>query len=408
MSLPLPRRLAAQRRAGRRGRRRDRRLGRRRVNTSPDRGGVPARMRPRDVAAGGPWGRRDLRSRSCRARRRAARRVSERLWTPHRMAYITGDGGKPTGSARLPVLPDPDAGRRGRAGRRPRRARSTRVLNLYPYNPGHLMVRAVPARRRTTTTSTDDESAELMRVHAAGAARHARGRRRRTGSTSGSTRGGRRRRLADHLHQHVGAALGRRRQLHAGDRADQGDPAAAARDPAAARRGLAGCGAGSAGPAGPECSARSPARRATVARRRRTPWSVARPEPGRASPPRRSVTGSPAPSGCWSPSARSVADRRHRGDAVLRGSRSSSPGRLRAARPARRRAWPGPGAAARRSAPCSTPPATASPTARSSPRSPGGVVRRGRTGCSASLALICLVAGAADLLHQGARRGRRA
>ena len=38
----------------------------------------------------------------------------ERLWTPHRMAYIKGEG-KPTGAERrLPVLPDPDAARRGR------------------------------------------------------------------------------------------------------------------------------------------------------------------------------------------------------------------------------------------------------------------------------------------------------
>ena len=64
-----------------------------------------------------------------------------RLWTPHRMAYIKGEG-KPTGAAadegcpfcRLPGLPDAE----GLIVARGEHAFA--VLNLYPYNGGHLMV----------------------------------------------------------------------------------------------------------------------------------------------------------------------------------------------------------------------------------------------------------------------------
>ncbi|MGI5121135.1 HIT family protein [Marinactinospora thermotolerans] len=65
----------------------------------------------------------------------------ERLWTPHRMAYIKGEN-KPTGSApedgcpfcRVPSLPDDE----GLVVARGKNAFA--VLNLYPYNSGHLMV----------------------------------------------------------------------------------------------------------------------------------------------------------------------------------------------------------------------------------------------------------------------------
>jgi ATP adenylyltransferase len=68
-----------------------------------------------------------------------------RLWTPHRMAYIAGENKPTTGEAgngcpfcRLPSLSDVDAliVQRSEA--------AYVVLNLYPYNPGHLMV--VPYR----------------------------------------------------------------------------------------------------------------------------------------------------------------------------------------------------------------------------------------------------------------------
>jgi len=68
----------------------------------------------------------------------------QRLWTPHRMAYIKGEN-KPEGSesdgcpfCRLPALDDADALIIARGGL------VYGVLNLYPYNPGHLMV--VPYR----------------------------------------------------------------------------------------------------------------------------------------------------------------------------------------------------------------------------------------------------------------------
>ena len=65
----------------------------------------------------------------------------ERLWTPHRMAYIGGENKPPTTDAgsgcpfcRAPSLDDDDAlvVVRGEA--------CFVVLNLYPYNPGHLLV----------------------------------------------------------------------------------------------------------------------------------------------------------------------------------------------------------------------------------------------------------------------------
>ncbi|MFD7159998.1 HIT domain-containing protein, partial [Kribbella sp. NPDC059898] len=84
-----------------------------------------------------------------------------RLWTPHRMAYIEGEN-KPTSSAagsgcpfcRLPGLPDADAliVHRGES--------AYAVLNLYPYNPGHLMV--VPYRHVADYTElTDQETADV-------------------------------------------------------------------------------------------------------------------------------------------------------------------------------------------------------------------------------------------------------
>jgi ATP adenylyltransferase len=66
----------------------------------------------------------------------------QRLWTPHRMAYIKG-AGKPVGDedcpfCRIPTLPDADGLVIARG------EMVFVVLNLYPYNSGHLMV--VPYR----------------------------------------------------------------------------------------------------------------------------------------------------------------------------------------------------------------------------------------------------------------------
>lgn len=85
----------------------------------------------------------------------------QRLWTPHRMAYIRGVG-KPDDDAeegcpfcRMLDKPDEDTLIVARG------EQVFAVLNLYPYNPGHLMV--VPYRRVSELEDlTDAESAELM------------------------------------------------------------------------------------------------------------------------------------------------------------------------------------------------------------------------------------------------------
>ncbi|WP_299445106.1 HIT domain-containing protein [uncultured Phycicoccus sp.] len=63
----------------------------------------------------------------------------ERLWTPHRMAYIEGERPDPNGGDGCPFCAAPGKGdaeglvvHRGGLG--------YVVLNLFPYNPGHLLV----------------------------------------------------------------------------------------------------------------------------------------------------------------------------------------------------------------------------------------------------------------------------
>ena len=82
----------------------------------------------------------------------------DRLWAPWRLSYVT--------AAQVPapdcIFCDPSAGRdvdlvvlRGRA--------AYVILNLYPYNNGHLMV--VPNRHLATLEAlTADEQVELMRL----------------------------------------------------------------------------------------------------------------------------------------------------------------------------------------------------------------------------------------------------
>jgi len=127
----------------------------------------------------------------------------QRLWTPHRMAYIKGEN-KPTGSAadegcpfcRIPRLPD-DEGlvvARGQA--------VFAVLNLYPYNSGHLMV--CPYRHVADYVELDpDETGELAEftkraVRTLRAASGAHGFN--VGMNLGATAGAG---IAAHLHQHV-------------------------------------------------------------------------------------------------------------------------------------------------------------------------------------------------------------
>ena len=87
----------------------------------------------------------------------------ERLWTPHRMAYILGEN-KPSDATsgecpfcRIPSLPDADAlvVHRGTL--------AFVVLNLYPYAPGHLMV--CPYRHVADYTDlSEDEVVEVARL----------------------------------------------------------------------------------------------------------------------------------------------------------------------------------------------------------------------------------------------------
>ncbi len=153
-----------------------------------------------------------------------------RLWTPHRMAYIEGEN-KPTSDeagsgcpfCRLPGLPDADALIVHR------RTAAYAVLNLYPYNPGHLMV--VPYRHVADYTElTEDELAERRRPHPAGDAWRSGRSRAPHGFNIGMNQGviagaG----IAAHLHQHVVPRWSAGHELHAGHRPHEGAAAAARR-----------------------------------------------------------------------------------------------------------------------------------------------------------------------------------
>jgi ATP adenylyltransferase len=81
----------------------------------------------------------------------------DRLWTPHRMAYIRGENKPVDGTSgecpfcRIPSLSDEE----GLIVHRGDLAYA--VLNLYPYSPGHLMV--CPYRHLADYTETTDEEA---------------------------------------------------------------------------------------------------------------------------------------------------------------------------------------------------------------------------------------------------------
>jgi ATP adenylyltransferase len=125
----------------------------------------------------------------------------QRLWTPHRMNYIAD--AITTGSAKssepftdIPSMSDED----GLVVARGELVYA--VLNLYPYNPGHLMV--VPYRRVAELEDlTVAESAELMaftqksiRVMKSVSRPHGFN----VGLNLGTSAGGS---LAEHLHMHV-------------------------------------------------------------------------------------------------------------------------------------------------------------------------------------------------------------
>ncbi|MGA5222351.1 HIT family protein [Streptomyces koyangensis] len=127
----------------------------------------------------------------------------QRLWTPHRMAYIQGEN-KPTGPGAqdgcpfcvVPAKSDEDGliVRRG--------AHAYAVLNLYPYNGGHLLV--VPYRHVADYTELDAaETAEVAELtkQAMTALRSASGAHGfNIGLNQGSAAGAG---IAAHLHQHI-------------------------------------------------------------------------------------------------------------------------------------------------------------------------------------------------------------
>jgi ATP adenylyltransferase len=121
----------------------------------------------------------------------------ERLYTPHRMAYIQGEGkGPDCPFCEIPGLP-------GNEGLVVARGQSCfAVLNLYPYNSGHLMV--VPYRHVSGYEGLDDvETLELavLTQHAIRAVRHASGAQGfNVGMNLGGVAGAG---IAEHLHQHV-------------------------------------------------------------------------------------------------------------------------------------------------------------------------------------------------------------
>ena len=126
----------------------------------------------------------------------------QRLWTPYRMAYIKGEPG--TGRAdgdgcplcQIPELDDAEGLILARG------EHTYAVLNLHPYNPGHLMV--VTYRHVGELEDlTPEESAELLSmttdaVRAIKSASRPHGFN--IGLNLGRVAGGS---LSDHLHQHV-------------------------------------------------------------------------------------------------------------------------------------------------------------------------------------------------------------
>ncbi|GHE42173.1 hydrolase [Streptosporangium violaceochromogenes] len=127
----------------------------------------------------------------------------QRLWTPHRMAYIKGEN-KPTGGGpgdgcpfcEIPSMSDEDGLIIARGDR------VYAVLNLYPYNSGHLLV--CPYRHVADYADLDDaETAELagFTKRALAALRKAGGAQGfNVGMNLGGVAGAG---IAAHLHQHV-------------------------------------------------------------------------------------------------------------------------------------------------------------------------------------------------------------
>lgn len=120
----------------------------------------------------------------------------QRLWTPHRMAYIARGEEPGCPFCRVPDLPDPEGLVVARGDV------VFAVLNLYPYNPGHLMV--VPYRHVAWYDElTDPEARELagftrraLRTLRAATGAHGFNVGMNLGTVAGAG-------IAAHLHQHV-------------------------------------------------------------------------------------------------------------------------------------------------------------------------------------------------------------
>jgi ATP adenylyltransferase len=122
-----------------------------------------------------------------------------RLWTPHRMAYIQGEGKPAAGECPFCDIP----GRDDADGLVVARGERTYVvLNLYPYNSGHLMV--VPYRHVPDYTDLDDgetlELAELTKAALQALRTASRAQGFNVGLNLGTVAGAG---IAPHLHQHV-------------------------------------------------------------------------------------------------------------------------------------------------------------------------------------------------------------
>ncbi|MET3806391.1 ATP adenylyltransferase [Nakamurella sp. UYEF19] len=125
-----------------------------------------------------------------------------RLWTPHRMAYVTAgdretvDGGNGCPFCRIPTLEDAEGLVVARG------AAVYAVLNLFPYNPGHLML--VPYRHvadyteleTTERTELGDFTSHAMTVLRKVSGPHGFN----IGINAGDSAGAG---IAAHLHQHV-------------------------------------------------------------------------------------------------------------------------------------------------------------------------------------------------------------
>lgn len=128
----------------------------------------------------------------------------DRLWTPHRLAYIKGEN-RPSMSGenepacpfcRVPQMCEPESliVYRGEL--------AYVVLNLYPYNPGHLLV--CPYRHVPMYTDVDDdevaEMADLTRKAMVALSAASRPHGFNIGMNQGAIGGAG---VAEHLHQHV-------------------------------------------------------------------------------------------------------------------------------------------------------------------------------------------------------------